>query len=119
LIEDHLRAVGIAASIVVGVIFLQACPPARPVVAAPTDASDAAPAVDDGPLDDEAPSPMAYQTACAHLRTAGCREGTISNCPRVLAEINADPHFTHYNLVCLSTADGASAVRRCGVDCTP
>jgi len=115
--------VGVLGAIIVAVLFCQACPLNRPVPS-PIDASDAA-VVDDGPLDDDAPptddakkSTSACQPACDALKAAGCKEGTVADCARVVCQIIADPHFTHPNLACLGKAKTPAAVRACGSDCT-
>jgi hypothetical protein len=124
ILESTVAVIG---AIVVAVLFCQACPLNRPVPS-PIDASDAASidaSVDDGPLDDDAPptddakkptSPC--QPACDALKAAGCKEGAISDCARVVCQIIADPHFTHPDLTCLGKAKTPAAVRACGADCT-
>jgi hypothetical protein len=116
-------AAGIGA-FVVGTMFGLGCPPSQP--AATPDASDAA--IDAAPplppvSVDSAPTPpqptSVCQPACDRLKLAGCREGTLPDCARVVCNINADPHFKHINLACMQTASTPAAVRACGADCTP
>ena len=87
------------------VVLATACPPSTPVLPSP-DADALAP-----------PPPSDCAGACAGLQRAGCV--TLSDCPRVMCQANADPHFTHYNLACLANVKTMADVHACGADCTP
>jgi hypothetical protein len=123
IVEVAGSVVALSGAAIVGALFLAACPPSTPAVA--PDASDASLRIDaptpPAPIPTP-PQPAACanaQTACDHMKAAGCREGTIVDCARVFCDINADPHFRHYNLACIAAAQDSSAVRGCGADCTP
>jgi hypothetical protein len=80
------------------------------------------PMVFDSAAPDSAPSPTPSspcQPACDGFKAAGCREGSLSDCARVICQVNSDFHFQHYNVACLAKAKTAAAVRACGATCTP
>jgi hypothetical protein len=98
------------------------CPQIRPAPVAPADASDAT-APTDGAFDDDAPATIdasiSCATACERLRSLGCKEGKLVDCADVVCRMNADTHFRHYNLMCITRATTIGSVRACGGECTP
>lgn len=128
--RDQVTAgVSLFGAVIVTALFVQACPVQRPAPV-PIDASDAA-LVTDGPFDDDAPTttdadvdegrkPAASpcQPACDAWKAAGCKEGKLANCAKVVCDIIGDPHFVHYDLACVQKATTPAAIRACGAECT-
>jgi len=124
--KDIVVFVSMTATLLAITMAVEGCPPATPPSTV-VDASDAfappAPTTD-GAFDDDSPATTdsaivaSCASACAAMKTAGCKEGAIVDCARVICAANADSHFKHYNLACLSKAMTTAAVRACGGECT-
>ena len=125
--KDIVVFVSMTVTLLAITMAVEGCPPVAPPSTV-VDASDAfAPPTPttDGAFDDDSPATSADSaavvscaSACAAMKTAGCKEGAIADCARVVCQANADPHFKHYNLSCLSKAMTTAAVRACGGECT-
>lgn len=78
-------------------------------------ADAAPPAVDAAPMPPPKPS---CQTACDNAKRLGCREGSQTDCAKVLCAINSDPRFVHYDVACLTNASSPAGIVACGATCT-
>jgi hypothetical protein len=94
-----------------------ACPPS-PVVPSPDADAVAPPPTPVASPDATPPAGVGdCASACAAMASAGCV--VLADCAQKVCQVNADPRFKHYDVVCLTQAKTAADVRKCGADCSP